>query len=106
MRRRLVRHPQADIDILECADRIAIDSPQASERFVDCVEDTFQLLLRAPFLGHSARFADPRIADLRVLAVRRFRRHLVIHRVTDDSIWIVRVVHGARDLPNLRIPLP
>jgi toxin ParE1/3/4 len=33
--------------------------------------------------------------------VRGFERHLVFYRERDDGIEIVRVLHGARDIPSV-----
>ena len=44
---------------------------------------------------------------MRSLAVAgNYRVHLIFYRVTEDSLSIERVMHGARDLPQRLVELP
>ncbi len=98
MSRQLVKRPEAERDLLDCADYIALDNPSAALSFLVRARESMEQLLRFPFFGRAAEFKDPAIADLRVRTVKRYRRYLILYRVTPQTIEIVRVIHGARDL--------
>ena len=61
---------------------------------------------------HSGRIrlgagGHPALGDIRVVAVSGFRSYLVFSRTAADSVEIVRVLHGARDiLSALEAELP
>jgi toxin ParE1/3/4 len=97
MRRRgiLRRTRQAEEDLVGIWIYIAADNPGAADRLLDEIESKAQLLAVNPELGQ----ARPDIADeLRYLPVGRY---LILYRVIDRGIEIVRVVHGARRLEDL-----
>ena len=54
------------------------------------------------FLGIGARreFDDPKLADLRSLPVTGFTNYLIFYRTTTTEVQVLRVIHGARDLPT------
>ena len=101
MKRRVVRTGLAEVDLLEHLDYIAVNNPDAALRFVDTVEQAFARLSEMPEIGDLRAFANPRLAGVRVWPVPKFSRYLIFYQVTQDSIRILRVLHGARDIPSL-----
>ena len=101
MRRRIRRHPDVAEDILDSAAYIAGDSMSAALRFLDSVEATLHRLLEYPALGRLRDFDAPRLAAVRSVRVRDFRNHLIFYEVEPDGIYVLAVVHGARDLPKV-----
>jgi toxin ParE1/3/4 len=74
---------------------IAVDSPQAADRLIDRIIARCFDLADQPRLGP----ARPEIApDARMLVVGDY---LVLYRIQDADVQIVRVVHGARRLDGL-----
>lgn len=55
----VVKRPSARRDIVEIAVFIAEDSVDASDRFLEAVELTFQALARMPRAGAPCRFRNP-----------------------------------------------
>ena len=99
---RIVRHPQAVLDIVEVAEFIASrTSLDAANRFVAAAEKTVELLSRMPGLGTRWESDHPRLADLRFFPVTRFPNHLVFYRPLEDGLELVRVLHGAREIARL-----
>jgi toxin ParE1/3/4 len=96
---KLVRRRQAVEDIDEHAAYIADHNVRAAYRFLDKVEETFELLARHSRIG-SPRF-DGIVAGLRAWPVATFRSYVVLYFVTRNAVQIVRVVHGARDIEVL-----
>jgi toxin ParE1/3/4 len=46
-------------------------------------------------------FKDPSVAQMRQYPVKGFKNYLVLYELTETTIDIVRVVHGARNLEPL-----
>lgn len=74
---------------------IALDSPAAADRTIDAVKKRIEQLASFPESGQ----ARPDIAsDARSLNTGNY---LILYRIIDVSVEIVRVAHGARDLTEL-----
>ena len=96
MSRRVVSTtPQARLDLIEAGLFIAEGNPEAADRFLDAIHKTFQRLLKHPRLGR----ARPKLAD----DLRSFphRQYVIFYRITEHGIELVRMLHGARDIPPL-----
>jgi toxin ParE1/3/4 len=92
---RVVRSAAANADLDEIWLNLALDNLHAADRLVDRIANRCLGLATHPHLGP----ARPEIApDARMLVVGD---HLVLYRVTETGVEIVRVVHGARRLEGL-----
>jgi toxin ParE1/3/4 len=89
---RIQRTPRADQDLEELWFFIAQDDPAAADRWLDTLEEKIGLLADNPLMGP----ARPDIA--RELRYHPVGNQLLLYRVIQGGIEIVRVVHGARDL--------
>ena len=87
--------PAAQADLIEIGDYIALDNPDRALRFVLEIEEViFKQIADRPS-------SFPLRADLAVdLWVAHHRRYLIFFRQLSNSIQIVRVLHGARDIAN------
>jgi toxin ParE1/3/4 len=87
------------IDIVRYLGREA--GPGTARRFLAQAENAFGQLAEMP--GQGARFAPeiPAMADLRFFPVPRFKKYLVFYRSVEGGIEVLRVLHGARDIPSL-----
>jgi toxin ParE1/3/4 len=92
---------QAKADLIEIADYIAEDNPEAAERFLDAAEAAFAMIASLPSVGRTFRFQSTRAQGLRGWPVEGFARYLIVYRADDSLIEIVRVVHGSRDIAGL-----
>lgn len=101
MKKAITKSPQAYRDLIEIAAHIAQDSIDASDRFLDAAEATFEHLARTPEIGTLCRFKSPLAADIRVWPIRRFGKYLVFYRPEPKHIYVSRVLHGARDWQSL-----
>jgi toxin ParE1/3/4 len=92
---RHIRTARAEEDLIEIWRYIARDNPQAADRVLDAIETASVRLARNPRLGP----ARPDLAP----ALRYFPvgSYLILYRELTDGIEVVRVVHGARYLPDL-----
>lgn len=93
----------AERDLESIARHIAQDSPTAAGRFFDRAEETFQALAAMPGLGTVYPFRGPLFKGIRRFPVKQFENYLVFYRPVEGEapIEVIRVVHGARDLPTL-----
>jgi toxin ParE1/3/4 len=97
VRRRLEIRPRAGIDLRDHAAYIALDSEDASERFLEAVERAFQRLLDVPEAGALRERPNRRLAGLRMWPVPEFRNYLIYCRAAEGGIEVVRVLHAAQD---------
>jgi toxin ParE1/3/4 len=93
-RRRIVRSPAADEDLINIWVRIASENKVAADHVYDRTIERIFDLADFPDLGPKR----PEIADMRSLSVMSY---LILYRVEVDRVVIVRIVHGARDLTSL-----
>jgi toxin ParE1/3/4 len=92
---------QADADVDGIAIFIAKDSTERASKFYDAVALTYKKIVEHPGRWPVYGFAKRSLKDLRKHTVVGFSDYLVFYRVDADMVEIVRVVHGARDLPAL-----
>lgn len=95
------KRPQVINDLIELATYIAEDNLDASDRFLAAVEETFKQLGKMPGMGKLIQFSNPNLDDVRQQAVRGFKKYLVFYRPTNLGIEILRVIHAARDIPEI-----
>jgi toxin ParE1/3/4 len=100
---RVVVKRKAEEDIDEIWHLIADNNPRAAETFLDAIEEASTLLAATPEIGSPRYFSHPELQGLRFLPLRRFENYLLFYRAVENEevVEIVRIVHGARDLPGL-----
>lgn len=96
---RLRTTPRAQDDIDEYAFAIAGDNLDAGIRFLDAIDHARDELSRHPEIGVACRFDLPALSGLRVWPVPRFENWLLFDRIQEDTVTVVRVLHGTRDIP-------
>ena len=83
-------------DLQEIEEFIARDSALHAIGFVDRIVESVGKLQKAPQVGRIVpEFGR---SDLRELLFRRYR---IVYLLEEDTVTILRVVHGARDLTDL-----
>ncbi len=93
--RRLEYLPEARADLEDIWRYIAADNPRAATRMTDRIQDRCDGLIEVPFAGR----ARPELRDdLRALVIGNY---LAFYRVRGELVEIVRVLHGAQDLPTI-----
>ncbi len=74
---------------------IAEDDAEAADRLVRAVVSRFPTLASMPYMGRKREELFP---GLRSLALGNY---VIFYRPIQEGVEIVRIVHGARDLPPL-----
>lgn len=97
----VVFYREAQEDANSIAHYIAKDNLAAATRFLDELDDLCEMLIKTPNIGSKRVFKNSQFEDMRVLPLKKFPNYLVFYRLQESTIEIVRVIHGARDLPRL-----
>ena len=98
----VVKLPPAVRDLDEATEFIQSQSePERAIRFLREADATLKRLSGMPGIGVIHDSGDPLLADIRVSPVSRHKNFLVFYRPVTEGIVVLRVLHGARDLPSL-----
>jgi len=98
-KRRLVFSDAAITDILEQADWYSVQSGRRlAQRWEKAVASTVSRVVKRPATGAPCTFRAPELRDVRRMIISGFPKHLVFYRFDEDEVFVLRVVHGARDL--------
>jgi len=94
--------PRADSDLEQQYDwYLERAGLEIAERYLNAFDVTIVMLASRPGLGRLRKFRDARLAGIQVFPFKMpFDKHLVFYRVNSTTLSIVRVMHGARDLPQ------
>ncbi|MHA7870560.1 MAG: type II toxin-antitoxin system RelE/ParE family toxin [Salipiger thiooxidans] len=93
--RRLVILPAARADLVDVADFIALDNPERAMSFVAEIEAKMGQIAERP---ESFPLRDDVYQGMRAA---RHGRYLIFFLNSEEEVQVVRVLHGARDLPGL-----
>jgi toxin ParE1/3/4 len=83
------------LDLVEIAFHIAEQNLVAADRWLETIDEKCQRLARMPELGRKRPDLAP---ELRSFPVGNY---IIFYRPLPDGIQVIRVLHGARDLPPL-----
>jgi len=90
-----LRTSRAEEDLLEIWAFISDDNPDAADRLLDEIDTVCGMLAQTPRAG---RTREEFGGDLRSFAVGAY---VIFYRPAGHGITVLRVLHGARDLPGL-----
>jgi toxin ParE1/3/4 len=74
---------------------IAGDNPEVADKFIRAIVSRFPMLASMPEMGRLRKELAP---ELRSFSVKNY---VVFYRVIENGVEIIRVLHGARDLPPI-----
>lgn len=89
-------------DYAEIVTDLSAVNPDAAERFCDAVESALSLLRVHPQAGAKAGFRHA--PQVRKWVVQPFPNYLLFYEERPEGVVIIRLLHGARDLPGLVPP--
>lgn len=92
-----IRSRLANDDLYQIWSYVEDRNPKAADKLIETLTQKFSLLATHAGLGTPRPSIDPTI---RVFPVGSY---LILFRRTDDGIEVIRVVHSARDLANIRL---
>ena len=93
--------PKADSDIDSCFWWIHKDNPPVAIKFINAVEQTCDMLAKMPGIG-SRHYSDITLMrGIRMISINSFKNYLVFFIEYETHIDIIRLLHGARDIPEV-----
>jgi len=97
----VVFNPIAVSDLEDIVNYIAQDNSAAAEAVREDILNTAESLGIQPALGIRPRFSAPRFVGIRFLPSDRYPTYLLFYRELAEEVEILRILHGARNLPTL-----
>lgn len=94
--RQIVRTDLAEQDLEKLIEYLDERSPAAADRLAAGLDETCRLLAAQPGLG---RPRDELARGIRSVVIEK--NYVVLFRVADEAVVIVRIVHGAMNLSAL-----
>ncbi|MEK6566563.1 MAG: type II toxin-antitoxin system RelE/ParE family toxin [Bacteroidota bacterium] len=88
----------AEEDLNKIVSYVAADRPSAAEELADRIEKTLQLLSRNPGLGRVPTEQQLVRLGYRYLVIENY---LVFYTLEGTTIYVHRILHGARDYLSL-----
>ncbi|MFM9968228.1 MAG: type II toxin-antitoxin system RelE/ParE family toxin [Burkholderiales bacterium] len=94
MAAQVFRTRQSRQDYLEIWHYIAQDNVDAANRLLDSFDQKLELIADVPGIGNPRDELESQLRSFRV------GNHLLFYRPVADGIELIRVLHGARDIPQ------
>lgn len=91
--------PEAVSDLFEIWNFISQDNPEAADRVEQAVFRACDLLADSPLAGHVRK--DLTTAPVRFWVVHPYSKYLIVYDPGKKPLQIIRILHGARDLPSV-----
>ena len=85
-------------DFREIITYIALDNPSAAGAVADKIESSLSNLSAYPFLGKIPNEEELANMGYRFLVVQNY---LIFYTIEGHTIWVHRIIHGARDYLSL-----
>ena len=80
---------------------------EVARRYLEHLRETLRLLTIHPAMGRARRYRHPELKGLRSFRVNPpFQRHLIFYRYDSTTLYAVRAIDGARDLPRRLLEPP
>ncbi len=99
---RIVLSEMAVADILEQADWYEAQADdRLAKKWENAATSALLRISQRPTAGTLCKFQLNELAGTRRMPISGFSKHLIFYQVHDKEIFILRVVHGARDLESL-----
>ncbi len=91
--------PQASDDLLDIWSFIARDNSEAADRVEAAIFRACDLLAGSPLAGRIRK--DVTSLPLRFWVVHPYSNYLIVYDPEKQPLQIIRILHGARDLPSV-----
>ena len=96
--RRLLQRPKARRDILSIVAYVADRNPAAARALYDAYDQALPTLRSHPEAGRRYVPDHAALGNVRMLPIAGFADYLIFTRYDGDTIEVIRVLHGARDI--------
>jgi toxin ParE1/3/4 len=90
--------PAVDEDLMRSANWIALDNPEAAERFLDAAFKSFEFLADNPEAGPRVRLKHSRLREVRFWVFPPpFNHWLIFYQNEAGQLVVLRVLHSSQD---------
>jgi plasmid stabilization system protein ParE len=90
--------PEAEQDLFAIWAYIARENLEAADRVESEIYVACAVLASAPYAGHVR--PDITSLNVRFWTLPRFSRYIIVYDPVSDPLQILRILHGATDLPH------
>jgi toxin ParE1/3/4 len=90
----ILKKPLAEADLLDIWNFIANDNPEKADSLLERIDRKIKTLAENPDIG---RKRNELLMDLRSFPVGNY---LIFYRSINQGIEVIRILHGARDIPS------
>ena len=101
MRGRVTKSDEARADLLNHFRYIGRHNVAAARRFLIAAKQAMELLAWMPEIGSIWEYPHPLLSGVRVWPIRKFKNYLIFYRPIVGGIFVLRVLHGARQVDEL-----
>jgi plasmid stabilization system protein ParE len=97
MKRKLIARPRAELDVIKHFVYLTEQNPQLAARFKQSVKAAFSSIAKSPASCATVQFLSLPAVELRFKRPQGFKNYLIYFQVSDDSIFILRVLHASQN---------
>lgn len=98
MKKPLVLRPRADLDLARHYVFLAGYSPRKADQFRAAVHIATNRIRSNPTGGTVLTCPGLPEVELRFVRPTSFRKYLIIYQITDDRVFVLRILHGSQDI--------
>jgi toxin ParE1/3/4 len=98
VKRKFVVRPLAEIEQADHFLYLGKKNPAAAHRFLDAMEAALARIRKDPGFGAKLPLDGPGGQDIRFYRPKGFDAYVILYRVTNDALIILRVLHGSQDI--------
>jgi toxin ParE1/3/4 len=80
---------------------IAENSTKAAERFIKALDAAVEKIAEMPGIGIPCEVGELGARDIRLWHLRKFKKHIVVYRLVQGRIEVLRVLHAAQHLEKI-----
>lgn len=99
--RQVIVKPKAVLDLAQIGGYYRAIRPTLEMRFLSALNSAFARILTMPSIGTIVESGKITEAPVRYWRMKEFPKYLLFYQVHEDSIVIVRVLHGSRDWQDI-----
>ena len=96
MSHKLLKRPQALVDIEECFEYLLAEDIDTALKFYKSVSETIKSLRNYPFVGRHIETDDLSLMQIRYWPIKHFERYLIYYLATEETVEVIRLLHTAR----------
>jgi toxin ParE1/3/4 len=93
---------RATQDLRHQANYLLVNSSASrASQFLAAAEITFEQLRETPQIGRITQLVASRLGEIRQWRLKGFKDYLVFYHVEADTVEILRILHGTRNLGDI-----